>query len=79
MRKVLLAFFLSLLVSLPLLASAPKAPRRPLAPAPSPIAHIWAQVRSFLREISSRPTSTIFRRPLRPSLRGARSSFASKS
>lgn len=49
MRKVLLALFLSLLVSLPLLASAPKAPRRPLAPAPSPIAHIWAQVRSFLR------------------------------
>jgi len=49
MRKVLLAFFLSLLVGVQLLAAPHRPAHRPIAPRSSPIARIWAQVSSFLR------------------------------
>ncbi len=49
MRKVLLAFSLSLLVSVQLFAVPHKPVPRPTAPGVSPIAHFLAQIRSILR------------------------------
>lgn len=49
MRKVLLAFSLSLLVSFQLAASPHKVPHRPSPKGASPIATFLAQIRSFLR------------------------------
>ncbi len=49
MRKSLLAFSLSLLVSVQLLAVPHRPVHRPMAPKVSPIAHFLAQIRSILR------------------------------
>ena len=49
MRKGLLAFFLSLLVAVQLLAVPHRPAPRPLAPRVSPIAYFFAQIRSILR------------------------------
>ena len=49
MRKRFLALFLSLLVASQVLAGPRKTPHRPSRPATSPIAHVWAQITSWLK------------------------------